>query len=60
MLHVFGKPQAGTMADPAGVGKPVETAPQGPGLTPEQAVAIILSPDAAKVIADVQGLVAVK
>lgn len=34
-----------------------ETAPQGPGLTPQQARAIMKAPGAAKVIADVQKLV---
>lgn len=61
MLHVFGKPAAGGMTDPAAVGKPgSETAPQGPGLTPQEAKAIITAPGAAKVIADVQNLAAVK
>ena len=37
-----------------------ETAPQGPGLTPQQARAIIKAPGIAKVIADVQDLAALK
>jgi hypothetical protein len=38
------------------MGKPVETAPQGPGLTPQQARAIVKAPGITKVIDDVQRL----
>lgn len=37
-----------------------ETAPRGPGLTPQQAMAIIQAPGVVKVIADVQDLAALK
>ena len=61
MLHVFGLPGAGMESDSAAIGKPgSETAAQGHGLTPQEAMAIIQAPDAAKVIADVRALVAVK
>lgn len=57
VLRVLGKPQAGSMpVDPTEMGKPVETAPQGPGLTPQQAMAIVKAPGIAKVIDDVQRL----
>ena len=59
VLHVFGKSQLGMQNEPVQMGKPVETAPQGPGLTPQQAWAIIQAPGVAKVIADVQKLTAV-
>ena len=58
VLQVYGTPQPGEHAVPARVGKPVETAPQGPGPTPQQAMAIIQAPGVAKVIADVQQLTA--
>jgi hypothetical protein len=66
-VSVYGKPMTGSVMDPikpgqpAGplqLGKPVETAPQGPGLTPQQAMAIVKAPGVAKVIADVQKLAA--
>lgn len=60
-ISVFGKPQTFSsmrFPDPAAIGKPVETAPQGPGLTPQEARAIIDAPGLPKVIADVQKLVA--
>ncbi|GAA1989135.1 hypothetical protein [Catenulispora subtropica] len=60
-LSVFGKPQtftSMTFPDVLEIGKPVETAPQGPGLTPQEARAIIEAPGLPKVIADVQKLVA--
>ncbi|ACU77041.1 hypothetical protein Caci_8218 [Catenulispora acidiphila DSM 44928] len=57
VLNVFGKPETGTSVEPAQLGKPVETAPQGSGLTPQQARAIIQAPGASKVITDVQRLV---
>ncbi|WP_370335538.1 hypothetical protein [Catenulispora sp. MAP5-51] len=60
-LTVLGKPMTwstGMGADPLQLGKPVETAPQGPGLTPQQAMAIVKAPGVAKVIADVQKLAA--
>jgi hypothetical protein len=56
VLNVFGKPETGMSVEPAQLGKPVETAPQGPGLTPQQARAIIRAPGASKVITDVQRL----
>lgn len=40
------------------MGKNVETAPLGPGLTPQEAMAIVKAPGVSKVIADVQKLVA--
>ncbi|OLE20074.1 MAG: hypothetical protein AUG49_26170 [Catenulispora sp. 13_1_20CM_3_70_7] len=60
-LSVFGKPHtftSTTFPDMSAIGKPVETAPQGPGLTPQEARAIIEAPGLPKVIADVQKLVA--
>jgi hypothetical protein len=57
-LHVYGKPTVGMMIEPTTMGKPVETAPQGPGLTPQQAMAIVKAPGVAKVISDVQKLTA--
>jgi hypothetical protein len=57
VLRVLGKPQVGSMQiDPTEMGKPVETAPQGPGLTPQQARAIVKAPGITKVIDDVQRL----
>lgn len=56
VLDVLGKPAAGTSVDPMQLGKPVETAPQGPGLTPQQARAIIQAPGAPQVIKDVTRL----
>lgn len=58
VLQVFGKAGPGTAINPEALGKAVESAPQGPGLTPQQAMAIVRAPGAAKVIVDVQNLVA--
>ena len=60
VISVFGKSQPMTSAglDPVQMGKPTETAPQGPGLTPQQAMAIVKAPGVAKVIADVTKLAA--
>ncbi|MBS2552911.1 hypothetical protein KGQ19_39270 [Catenulispora sp. NL8] len=57
-LEVGGVPKAGDTTGGVEPGKPVETAPQGPGLTPQQAMAIVRAPGLAKVITDVQKLVA--
>ncbi|MEZ0107344.1 hypothetical protein ABH920_001335 [Catenulispora sp. EB89] len=56
VIHVFGKSELGTSVDPTQMGKPLETAPQGPGLTPQQAMAIVKAPGVAKVIEDVTKL----
>ncbi|MEY9861297.1 hypothetical protein ABH935_006937 [Catenulispora sp. GAS73] len=58
VIHVFGKSELGTSVDPTQMGKPTETGPQGPGLTPQQAMAIVKAPNVATVIADVQKLAA--
>ncbi|MEY9926033.1 hypothetical protein ABH926_000653 [Catenulispora sp. GP43] len=59
VLQVFGKSGAGAATGAyVATGAPgSETAPQGPGLTPQQARAIIDAPGVATVIADVQKLV---
>uniref|UniRef100_UPI001892428A hypothetical protein n=2 Tax=Catenulispora pinisilvae TaxID=2705253 RepID=UPI001892428A len=57
-LAVAGTPRPSESLGLGELGKPVETAPQGPGLTPQQAMAIVKAPGLAKVIADVQKLVA--
>lgn len=53
-IMVLGKPALGMDTDPAALGKPVETAPQGPGLTPQEAMAIMKAPGLTQVIADAQ------
>lgn len=58
VIHVFGKSELGASVDPTQMGKPSETAPQGPGLTPQQAMAIVKAPNVATVINDVQKLAA--
>lgn len=59
VLSVFGKAKPGMDVDPVQMGKATETAPQGPGLTPQQAMAIIKAPGASQVITDVLKLAAV-
>lgn len=61
VLYIYGRPRTGnpTKLDWTVLGKDgSETAPEGPGLTPQQARAIMTAPGVAKVITDVQKLVA--
>ncbi|WP_194910262.1 hypothetical protein [Catenulispora rubra] len=58
VIDVFGESKLGESVEPTQMGKPFETAPQGPGLTPQQAMAIVKAPGAAKVIGDVAKLAA--
>lgn len=57
-LTVAGKPGVGAYTNPSNLGRPdSEPAPQGPGLTPQQARAILGSPGVAQVIRQVNTLI---
>jgi hypothetical protein len=58
-VRVIGLPMPGhQQTEDLPLGKNVETAPLGPGLTPQEAMAIVKAPGVSRVIADVQKLAA--